>query len=242
MPEQGSDAGTLEVVGLAARYGAVDALKGVTLTAAGGQTTAVIGANGAGKTTLVRAILGLVRSHAGRVTFEGHDLARLSVTQRVRRGLMLVPEGRGLIGSLTVDDNLLLGGFSRHGSLVQDLKAVYELFPQLGRLRKRRARLLSGGELQMLAIGRAIVAKPKMMILDEPSMGLAPMAVESVFEALKVLKDGGRTLLLVEQNAAMAFEVADMVYVLELGENALQGTPAELLHEPGVRQAYLGMI
>jgi branched-chain amino acid transport system ATP-binding protein len=231
----------LEVVGLAARYGAVDALRGVTLSAAGGQTTAVIGANGAGKTTLVRAILGLVRAHAGHVTFEGRDLAGLSITERVRRGLMLVPEGRGLISSLTVEENLLLGGYTRRGSLAQDLSTVYQLFPQLDRIQKRRARLLSGGELQMLAIGRAMVARPKLMILDEPSMGLAPIAVESVFEALKVLKSDGRTLLVVEQNAAMAFEVADTVYVLELGENSVRGTPAELLHEPAVRQAYLGM-
>jgi branched-chain amino acid transport system ATP-binding protein len=231
----------LEVQGLAARYGAIDALRGVSLTAAVGRTTAVIGANGAGKTTLVRAIVGLTKPYAGTVRFDGQDLGPRSVTERVRLGLTLVPEGRGLIGNLTVEENLLLGGYCRRGSLSSEMATAFEIFPRLERLRKRRARLLSGGELQMLAIGRAIVAKPKLMILDEPSMGLAPIAVDGVIEALKVLKSEGGTLLLVEQNAAMAFELADLVYVLEVGENAVSGTPDRLLDDPNMRRAYFGI-
>ena len=231
----------LEVLDLGVRYGAIDALRGVCLTVEGGQTTAVIGSNGAGKTTLVRTLLGLVRHHAGSIKFEGRDLSPLSVVERVRLGLMLVPEGRGLIGSLTVEENLLLGAYSRRGSVAADLRLVYETFPAIERVKHRRARLLSGGELQMLAIGRALTARPRLLILDEPSMGLSPVAVEGVFKALHQLKSDGMTLFLVEQNAAMAFEIADLVYVLELGKNALHGTPRELLAHDEVRQAYLGV-
>ena len=231
----------LEVEDLGVRYGAIEALRGASISVQGGRTTAVIGSNGAGKTTLVRALLGLVKPHTGRIAFEGRDVSSLSVVQRVRLGLMLVPEGRGLIGGLTVEENLLLGGYTRREPLGPDLRLVYETFPTIERLKGRPARLLSGGELQMLAIGRALTARPRLLILDEPSMGLSPVAVDRVFAALRQLKSEGMTLLLVEQNAAMAFEIADSVYVLELGKNVVQGTPRELLMDDEVRRAYLGV-
>ncbi len=222
------------------RYGGIEALHGVSIEVPQSRAVAVIGANGAGKTTLAKSVMGLVRLTSGRVIFQGSDLGRLQTEARVRLGIGLVPEGRGLLPTLTVEENLLVGGHTQKTEIRSQLAHIYEEFPMLLPLRRRAARLLSGGELQMLAIGRALMARPRLLILDEPSMGLSPKAAGNVLEALQHLKHAGTTILLVEQNTNLAFEIADYVYVLETGNNVAEGTGEALTDSEFVRESYLG--
>jgi branched-chain amino acid transport system ATP-binding protein len=234
----------LDVSGLSVAYGKVEALSNASLTVGQGQIVTVIGPNGAGKTTLLSAIMGVLGSR-GRVAFDGSLEAVPEVEVMVSRGLGLVPEKRELFGSMSVADNLLLGAFQRHRSGKRDhgetLKEVYDLFPRLWERRDQLAATLSGGERQMLAVGRALMAKPKLLMLDEPSLGLAPLITREIFRIIADLRRQGVSILLVEQNARAALRVADYAYVLETGQIAMQGPAAELADDPRVIEAYLGL-
>jgi branched-chain amino acid transport system ATP-binding protein len=223
-------------------YGKVEAVRNVSLAIGSGQIVTVIGPNGAGKTTLLGAAIGLL-PWRGRMTYDGVDLRRLDVEARIERGFCLVPETRELFGELSVADNLLLGGYARRrdsAGLKQALADVYRRFPQLNERRGQRASTLSGGERQMLALGRALMAKPRLLMLDEPSLGLAPLIVREVFKIIASLRELGVSILLVEQNARAALETADFGYVLETGEIVHSGAAAELMHDPRVTASYLG--
>ncbi|MBI2739250.1 MAG: ABC transporter ATP-binding protein [Rhodospirillales bacterium] len=223
-------------------YGKVEAVRGVSLAIEPGQIVTVIGPNGAGKTTLLSAAIGLL-PWRGRMFFDGMDLSRLDVESRIERGFCLVPETRELFGDLSVADNLLLGGYSRRrdaAGLKQSLEDVYRRFPRLSERRGQKASTLSGGERQMLALGRALMAKPRLLMLDEPSLGLAPLIVREVFRIISSLRDLGVSILLVEQNARAALETADFGYVLETGEIVHSGAAADLMHDPRVTASYLG--
>ena len=229
-----------EIENLHVAYGKVEAVRGVSLVMQPGQIVAVIGPNGAGKTTLLAAVAGLLRWR-GRVMYDGLDLARLDVEERVERGLCLVPERRELFGDMAVADNLLLGAFSRRGNGAdQSLREVYDRFPRLAERRRQKAQTLSGGERQMLALGRALMAKPRLLLLDEPSLGLAPMMVREILRIVASLREIGVSILLVEQNARAALETADYGYVLETGEITHQGPPAVLANDARVVATYLG--
>ena len=229
----------LEVEGLESRYGRIPALAGVSLHVQAGELVALVGANGAGKTTLLRAISGIQPICGGSIRFDGQDLARLNPRQRLRLGIVQVPEGRQVFGPLSVEDNLRLGALAR-GS--QDaLGGVLEMFPALAKKRHELAGNLSGGQQQMLAIGRALMASPRLLLLDEPSMGLAPQLVADIFTRIAALRQLGTTLLLVDQNARAALGVAERGYVMETGRIELEGGAQELLHDPQVQQAYLGL-
>ncbi|MDH4568904.1 ABC transporter ATP-binding protein [Pseudomonas sp. BN414] len=234
----------LEVSDLSVAYGKVEALSNASLRVGQGQIVTVIGPNGAGKTTLLSAIMGVLGSR-GRVAFDGSLEAVPEVEVMVSRGLGLVPEKRELFGSMTVADNLLLGAFQRHRSGKRDhgetLKEVYDLFPRLWERRDQLAATLSGGERQMLAVGRALMAKPKLLMLDEPSLGLAPLITREIFRIITTLRQQGVSILLVEQNARAALRVADYAYVLETGQIAMQGPAAQLADDPRVIEAYLGL-
>jgi len=232
----------LEVRGLSTRYGAIHALRDVSFGVPRGEIVAVLGANGAGKTTLLHTISGVLRPSAGTITYAGADITKLAPAKIVSRGVCQVPEGRRLFPSLSVEDNLLLGtsGRSSRESEPDDLAYIYELFPALAERRLQPAGTLSGGEQQMVAIGRALMGKPDLLLLDEPSMGLAPLAVERIFEALRELNKSGLTMLMVEQNAEMAFSVADRAVVLQTGAVALTGPAAGLRQDERVRECYLG--
>ena len=230
----------LEIENLHVAYGKVEAVRGVSLRMQLGQIVAVIGPNGAGKTTLLAATAGLL-GWRGRVTYDGLDLARLDVEERVERGLCLVPERRELFGEMAVADNLVLGAYSRRGSGTgQSLEEVYDRFPRLAERRRQKAQTLSGGERQMLALGRALMAKPRLLLLDEPSLGLAPMMVREILRIVAALRESGVSILLVEQNARAALETADYGYVLETGEITHQGPPAMLANDARVVATYLG--
>jgi branched-chain amino acid transport system ATP-binding protein len=229
----------LEVNALGSRYGRIPALTGVDLRVGRGELVALVGANGAGKTTLLRTISGVQPASSGAIRFDGQDLARRSARQRVQLGIVQVPEGRQVFGPLSVEDNLLLGAFAR-GSRA-GLEPVLALFPALQNKRRQPAGTLSGGQQQMLAIGRALMAEPRLLLLDEPSMGLAPRLVAEIFAQIAALKQRGTTILLVDQNARAALAIADRGYVLETGRVVLSGAAAELLRNPQVQQAYLGM-
>ncbi|MGH2860847.1 MAG: ABC transporter ATP-binding protein [Solirubrobacteraceae bacterium] len=230
----------LRVEGLSASYGAVRALDAVSLTVESGAITAVLGANGAGKTTLLRTISGLVRARAGTISLDGADITRMSVEQIVRNGVAHVPEGQGVITELTVDENLRLGGLHR-GREAASLQDIYELFPRLVERRAQPASRLSGGERQMLAIGRAIIARPRVLLLDEPSLGLAPRIVAQIMGLARSLADTlGLAVLLVEQNARGAMSVADRVVVLNLGHVVADQPPERLADDERLRHAYLG--
>jgi len=229
----------LDVTRLDSRYGRIPALTGVELRVAPGELVALVGANGAGKTTLLRAISGVQPTSGGQIRFDGRDLARLSARKRVQLGIVQVPEGRQVFGPMTVEDNLLLGAFAR-GSR-GGLEPVLAMFPALADRRLQLAGTLSGGQQQMLAIGRALMAAPRLLLLDEPSMGLAPRLVAEIFAQIAELKAKGTTILLVDQNARAALAVADRGYVMETGRVVLAGTAAELLRDPQVQQAYLGL-
>ncbi|MGE5320604.1 MAG: ABC transporter ATP-binding protein [Hyphomicrobiaceae bacterium] len=237
----------LTVENLHAGYGTSEVLVGVSLEVKAGAVVALIGANGAGKTTTMRAISGMVRPNRGRVLLDGKPVQDLDAARIARLGLAHSPEGRKVFGPLTVEDNLLLGAYGHlprffgfRARAAADLKGIYELFPRLEERRMQAAGTLSGGEQQMLAIGRALMSKPKVMLLDEPSMGLAPIIVQEVFNTIRRLKETGITLLLVEQFAKSALEVADYAYVMERGRIAIEGTPAHLREDERVLAAYLG--
>jgi branched-chain amino acid transport system ATP-binding protein len=231
----------LAIENVSVSYGKVEAVRNVSLAVAEGQIVTVIGPNGAGKTTLLMAAMGLLRS-AGRMTFQGNDLAKLDVEGRVERGLCLVPEKRELFADMSVADNLLLGSYSlRDRSGVQKtLDEVYDRFPRLKERQRQSAGTLSGGERQMLALGRALMARPKLLMLDEPSLGLAPLIVREIFRTIASLRDLGVSILLVEQNARAALETADYGYVLETGEIVQSGPAKDLIHDPRLITAYLG--
>ena len=237
----------LTVENLHAGYGTSEVLVGVSLEVKAGAVVALIGANGAGKTTTMRAISGMVRPNKGRVLLDGRPVQDMDASRIARLGLAHSPEGRKVFGPLTVEDNLLLGAYSRlprffgfRARAAADLEGVYALFPRLKERRLQAAGTLSGGEQQMLAIGRALMSKPKVMLLDEPSMGLAPIIVQEVFNTIRRLKETGITLLLVEQFAKSALEVADYAYVMDRGRIAIEGTPAHLREDERVLAAYLG--
>ena len=232
----------LEIKDLHVAYGKVEAVRGVTLTMQPGQIVTVIGPNGAGKTTMLAAAAGLLPAR-GRVIYDGLDLERFDVEERVERGFCLVPEKRELFGEMTVADNLLLGAFARrrNGSDVRGgLQEVYARFPRLAERRRQKAQTLSGGERQMLALGRALMARPRLLLLDEPSLGLAPLMVREILRIVASLRDMGVSILLVEQNARAALETADYGYVLEMGEITHQGPAAALSHDARVVATYLG--
>ena len=231
----------LEVKDIQVYYGAIHAIKGVSFEVNEGEIVTLIGANGAGKTTTLDTIAGLLRSRGGDIVFQGESIAHKAPHLIVKDGLALVPEGRRVFAQMTVEENLEMGAFTRANSPVEPgLEKVYELFPRLKERRRQVAGTLSGGEQQMLAMGRALMSAPKLMMLDEPSMGLAPILVEQVFDIIQSLHKAGTTILLVEQNAQMALSIADRAYVLENGKVSLSGTGEELAKSEQVQKAYLG--
>jgi branched-chain amino acid transport system ATP-binding protein len=231
----------LEVSDLEVRYGGIRAVKRIALEVAPGELVCLIGANGAGKTSALKAICGLVPAPGARLRYAGEDLAALPAHQRPRRGLIMVPEGRGIFAQLTVEENLLMGAYARGGEATEaDLERQYATFPRLRERRAQTAGTLSGGEQQMLAIARALMARPRLLLLDEPSMGLAPMMAAKIFDIVREIARAGVTILLVEQNALRALELADRGYVMESGTVQLQGASRELLANRKVREAYLG--
>ena len=231
----------LKVDNINVYYGAIHAIKGVSFHVDRGEVVTLIGANGAGKSTTLQTISGLLRSRTGSVEFLGENISRLPPHKIVERGLAQVPEGRRIFLQMTVQENLEMGAFTQSGSSVDaDLENVYGQFPRLKERRRQVAGTLSGGEQQMLAIGRALMSHPRLLMLDEPSMGLAPILVEQIFEIIRSLHQGGTTILLVEQNAQMALSVADRAYVMETGCITLSGTGKELAESDAVRKAYLG--
>jgi len=231
----------LEVSGLDSHYGRIHALKSVSVGVAEGELVALVGANGAGKTTLLRTLSGVQTATSGTIKFDGVDITRMSPHQRVAEGILQVPEGRQLFGPLSVEDNLRLGAFRRGGNPDQDLERMYAMFPILKQKRHQPAGTLSGGQQQMVAIGRALMARPRVLLLDEPSMGLAPLLVGEIFNAVQALKRTGTTIFLVEQNAYAALAIADRGYVLETGEITLTDSGEALLANDRVKQAYLGL-
>jgi branched-chain amino acid transport system ATP-binding protein len=229
----------LELRGVDARYGAVTALHGISLTVDEGELVSILGANGAGKTTTLRAISGTVRT-TGDVVVDGARVRRHSPDAMARLGIAHVPEGRGTFASLSVDENLRLGAWTRRGPLDADLRRVFDFFPRLEERRGQQAGTLSGGEQQMLALGRALVARPRLLLLDEPSLGLAPLVVREIFAALGRMNEDGTTILVVEQNAVLALRHASRAYLLETGRVVLDGPAEELREHASVRQSYLG--
>ncbi|MGZ5130288.1 MAG: ABC transporter ATP-binding protein [Caldimonas sp.] len=232
----------LDVALLSSRYGRIPALAGVSLAVKPGELVALVGANGAGKTTLLRVISGVLPASGGSVRFNGADITRASARRRVQLGIVQVPEGRQVFAPMSVEDNLRLGAFVRPRQEVpQGLERIYAHFPVLATKRREAAGTLSGGQQQMLAIGRALMGRPRLLLLDEPSMGLAPRLVAQIFDVVRALKEAATTILLVDQNAQAALAVADRAYVLETGRIALEGHGDELLANERVQQAYLGL-
>ncbi|AGE23546.1 branched-chain amino acid ABC transporter ATP-binding protein [Geobacillus sp. GHH01] len=232
----------LKVDGIDVFYGNIHALKGVSLEVNKGEIVTLIGANGAGKTTLLKTISGLLRPKNGDIVYEGASIAGKAAQTIVKQGISHVPEGRRVFANMTVEENLELGAFLRKDKdgIQQDFAKVFQLFPRLEERRKQLAGTLSGGEQQMLAIGRALMARPKLLLLDEPSMGLAPLLVKTIFRIIQEINESGTTILLVEQNAHMALSIAHRAYVLESGRVVLSGTASELQASEQVKQAYLG--
>ena len=233
----------LQVEGLETGYGEVQVLWGLSLHAVRGKLTVLVGANGAGKTTTLRAVIGTLAPWNGRVLFQGEDVTRMPAHAKAARGLVLVPEGRQLFTNMTVDENLEMGAYTSRGahSYTDRLDRVFTLFPRLKERRKQKAGTFSGGEQQMLAIARGLMTDPKILLIDELSLGLAPLSVYQMFEALKALKDSGLTVLLVEQNVHLAFAVGDYAYVIAEGRLFTEGDPATLGAMPEIRRAYLGL-
>jgi branched-chain amino acid transport system ATP-binding protein len=222
-------------------YGAIHAIKGISFEVNEGEIVTLIGANGAGKSTTLNTVSGLLRSKTGSINFLGQDIGKVPAHKLVEKGLSQVPEGRRVFLQMTVQENLEMGAYTEKASTIpQNLELVYEQFPRLKERYKQVAGTLSGGEQQMLAMGRALMSQPKLLMLDEPSMGLAPILVEQIFEIIQNLHKAGTTILLVEQNAQMALSIADRAYVLETGKISLSGPASELLHNDSVRKAYLG--
>ena len=231
----------LEVTDLRTRYGSIEALKGISLTVAEGEVVTLIGSNGAGKTTTLRSISGLTPASAGKIVFAGEEITRVPAHEIVGRGIALAPEGRHCFARMTVRENLDLGAHRRRGpEIAEDLARVYELFPVLKERTRQKAGTMSGGEQQMLAIGRALMARPKLMLLDEPSMGIAPILVERIYERIAEINQQGTTILLVEQNANFALDVSKRGYVLETGKVVMTDESASLRTNPEVQKAYLG--
>lgn len=232
----------LEVSSLESRYGRIPALKGIDLTVRPGELVALVGANGAGKTTLLRTLSGVQPASAGRVYYEGADITHAAPERRVRMGIVQVPEGRQVFGPLSVEDNLRLGGYTRPASeSAASLERAYAMFPVLRQRRRAPAGTLSGGQQQMLAMGRALMARPRLLLLDEPSMGLAPRLVEEIFDCVQGLRAADTGIFLVDQNARAALGIADRGYVLETGRIVSSGSGAELLADASVQAAYLGL-
>jgi branched-chain amino acid transport system ATP-binding protein len=231
----------LEAGEIHTHYGSIEALKGVSLSVDEGEVVTMIGSNGAGKSTTLRSITGLTPASSGKITFEGEDITRMPAHEIVRRGIALAPEGRHCFPRMTVRENLDLGAFLRRGpGIAEDLDRVYTLFPRLKERERQKAGTMSGGEQQMLAIGRAVMARPKLLMLDEPSMGIAPILVQRIYETIAEINRQGVAILLVEQNANYALDVSRRGYVLETGEVALTNASAELRNDPAVQRAYLG--
>ncbi|MGY4104558.1 ABC transporter ATP-binding protein [Ignavigranum ruoffiae] len=232
----------LEVSQLSVNYGMIKAVKDVSFQVHPGEIISLIGANGAGKTTILNTLSGLIKASQGHIRFEGQDLSRLSAKQIVQAGLVQVPEGRRVFRELIVKENLLMGAYLRKdkSALAQDLKVVYQRFPILEERLNQDASTLSGGEQQMLAMGRALMSRPKLLLLDEPSMGLAPLFIQEVFQIIQDIQSQGTTVLLIEQNARQALKISNRAYVLETGKVVLSGSGQELLADPKVQAAYLG--
>lgn len=230
----------LEIKNLSVSYGGIEAIKNISLDVEAGSIVTLIGSNGAGKSSTLRSIAGIVKAKSGEVLFEGENILGLSPDQIVKRGVTLVPEGRRVFHNLTVAENLHVGAYLRKDDIKPDLEYVYELFPRLKERSWQFAGTLSGGEQQMLAVGRAMMARPKLIMMDEPSLGLAPLIVQGIFDIIRTINKAGITVLLIEQNANMALKVADYAYVMQTGEITLSGTGAELLENEEVKEAYLG--
>ncbi|HEX6469191.1 MAG TPA: ABC transporter ATP-binding protein [Streptosporangiaceae bacterium] len=230
----------LEVQDIHVHYGKIAALKGVSVEVGEGEIVTLIGANGAGKSTTLKTISGLRPLSSGRIVFDGRDISRMPGHRRVLAGIGQAPEGRGIFPGMTVTENLLMGAYARKGSLTKELDEVFGLFPRLAERRGQAGGTMSGGEQQMLAIGRALMTKPKVLLLDEPSMGLAPVLVTQIFSIVQEINRRGTTVLLVEQNAQQALQVADRAYVLETGAIVKSAPARDLLDDPEVRAAYLG--
>ena len=230
----------LEIRDLQVHYGGIEAVKGISLDVPEGEIVTLIGANGAGKSSTLRAIAGLVKPSAGSIAFRGEDITGKDTNLIVSRGITLVPEGRRIFPDMTVLENLKIGAYLRSDDLTDDLNWVYDLFPRLKERSWQAGGTLSGGEQQMLAVGRALMSRPRLLMMDEPSLGLAPLVVKDIFSIIQQIRDSGVTVLLIEQNANAALKIADRGYVLETGTIALEGTGRELLNDPAVRAAYLG--
>jgi len=231
----------MSIKNLSCYYGKIRALEDVSLSIDAGEIVSLIGANGAGKSTLLRSISGLNRSSSGSIEFDHSDITTLSPDKRVRAGIAQVPEGRGLFSVLSVEDNLLLGAFTRRGAEIEsDLDAIYRRFPILAQKRLEYAGTLSGGQQQMVAVGRALMSRPKLLLLDEPSMGLAPIIVKDIFAVIQELREQGTTVFVVEQNAFLALEHSDRGYVLENGRIVSSGKSSDMLHDSSIKEAYLG--
>ncbi|MCH5282451.1 MAG: ABC transporter ATP-binding protein [Treponema sp.] len=232
----------LRVKNLFVSYGGINALRGVNVDVAQGQIVSLIGANGAGKSTLLRTISGLVKAQSGSIEFQGEEISGAAIDSICKKGIALVPEGRRVFTDLTVAENLKIGAYLRRdkAQIQKDTDWVYELFPRLKERSWQYAGTLSGGEQQMLAVGRALMSRPRLIMMDEPSLGLAPLIVQQIFAIIQEIKKRGVTILLIEQNANMALKIADNAYVLETGEITLQGSGEELLQNEKVREAYLG--
>jgi len=232
----------LEIKNIDVHYGVIHVLKGISFTVNDGEIVTLIGANGAGKTTTLRTISGLKKPTSGTILLDGEDITQVSPRERVKRGISHAPEGRRIFPDMTVLENLELGAYLRKDKeeIAKDLKKVYERFPILYDRKKQLAGTLSGGEQQMLAIGRALMSRPRILFLDEPSMGLAPFLVQEIFNIIKDINNAGTTILLVEQNASMALQIAHRAYVLETGSIVLSGTGAELMQSDDIKKAYLG--
>ena len=230
----------LEIKDLYVNYGAVHTLNGVSMTVKDGEIVSLIGANGAGKTTTLRTITGLEKATSGSITFDGHDLRKIEPSKIITLKLAHVPEGRHIFPQMTVEENLEMGAYADPAGMEETMKDVYKRFPRLDERRRQLAGTLSGGEQQMLAVGRALMAKPKMILMDEPSMGLSPLLVKEIFAIIQEVNKQGITILLVEQNAKMALAISDRAYVLETGNISIEGNAADLLNDPRVKKAYLG--
>lgn len=232
----------LKIEDLVVAYGGIEALKGVSLEVPDGKIITLIGANGAGKSTLLRTIIGLEKPVSGKVTYHDKDITGLNSQKIVQNGITLVPEGRRVFGNLTVLENLKIGAYMRKDEeeIRKDIEWVYELFPRLAERHWQAAGTLSGGEQQMLAVGRALLARPQLIMMDEPSLGLAPLVIKDIFSIIRLLNQRGMTILLIEQNANMALKIADWAYVLETRKLTIAGPGRELLENPQIREAYLG--
>ena len=230
----------LSIDNLFVRYGGIEAVKGISFDVNAGEIVTLIGANGAGKSSTLRSIAGLVKPASGTIRFQGDDITRADPTNIVKKGVTLVPEGRRIFPDLTVYENLRVGAYLRNDNLDEDLRWVYDLFPRLKERSWQPGGTLSGGEQQMLAVGRALMSRPKLMMMDEPSLGLAPLIVKGIFDIIREINKQGVTILLIEQNANMALQCADSAYVMETGRITMSGSGAELLADERVKEAYLG--